>query len=344
MVKKNNDDQNQKPLDKLSNAEILNAIREDASPEYKNAVPEATANNMEQMSLALTTYTVSQNEFLSALVNKITKTIISNKMARNKLEPFKKGTLPYGKDVEEIFTGLQSKHAFDQVGAETTVFARELPNTKAIFHRQTRQDYYKTTVSQQILKRAFYDQNGLGRLVSTITDSLYSSDKNDEFQLTKELFTEYSANFTPISVTAPPTDTATSKALARQIRSTVLKMGFMNNAYNKQGVQTYSDPDDLVLFMTPDVASYFDTELYAYAFNKENVEANVPVIILDNFGSGLPKTQAVIVDKNWFQIYDTLFETGQIWNPQGLYSNIFLHHHQILSTSQFSNAVAFNTP
>jgi hypothetical protein len=343
-VTKKKDDNNQKPIEQTSNAEILNAIRQDASPEYKNAVPEATPTNMEQMSLALTTYTVSQNEFLSALVNKITKTIISNKMARNKLEPFKKGSLPYGKDVEEIFTDLQTKHAFDQVGAETTVFARELPNTKAIFHRQARQDYYKTTISQQILKRAFYDNNGLGRLVGTITDSLYSSNKNDEFKLMKELFTEYAPNFTNIAVTAPPTDTATAKTLARQIRATVLKMGFMSTLYNKQAVNTFSDPNDLVLFLTPDVASYFDTELYAYAFNKENLESNTQVIILDNFGTNLPKTQAVVVDKNWFQVYDTLFETGQIWNPQGLYSNIFLHNHQIMSTSQFSNAVAFNTP
>jgi hypothetical protein len=343
MVKKN-DNNNQKPIEQTSNEEILNAIRQDASPEYKNAIPEATANNVTMLGNALTTYSVSMNEFLSALVNKITKTIISNKMARNKLEPFKSGSLPFGKDVEEIFTDLTTKNAFDQAGAETTVFARSLPNTKAIFHRQTRQDYYKTTISQQILKRAFYDQNGLGRLVSTITDTLYSSDKNDEYKLSRELFTDFSANYTVIPVTAPPTDTATAKTLARQIRSTVLKMGFMNTTYNKQGVNTYSDPNDLVLFLTPDVASYFDTELYAYAFNKENLESNTQVVILDSFGSNMPKTQAIVVDKQWFKIFDTLFETGQIWNPQGLYTNVFLHHHQILSTSQFANAVAFNTP
>jgi hypothetical protein len=348
MVKKSDNGDSQKPIQQTSNEEILNAIRNDASPEYKSAIPEANAQNIESLSLALTTYTVSFNEFLTALVNKITKTIISNKMARNKLSAFKKGSLPYGKDVEEIFTDLQTKHAFDQTGAETTVFARELPNTKAIFHRQSRQDYYKTTISQQILKRAFYSQNGLGQLVGTITDSLYSSDVNDEFKLMKELMTEYQPNYTAYSVPAPATDTASTKAIARNIKSAVIKLGFMSNAYNKQGVNTFSDPEDLVLFVSPDLASYMDTELYAYAFNSERIDPKSQVVVVDNFGSGtattLAKTQAILVDKSWFQVYDTLFETGNIYNPQGLYSNVFLHHHQILSTSQFANAVAFNTP
>lgn len=344
MAKKNDGQDNQKPIQKMTNDEILNAIHQDASPEYKANVPVATKDNMESMSAALTTYTVSQNEFLTALVNKITKTIISNKMARNKLAPFKKGSLPYGKDVEEIFTDLQTKHAFDQAGAETGVFARELPNTKAIFHRQSRQDYYKTTISQQILRRAFYNPTGLGQLVGTITDALVSADRNDEFKLSKELLTEYSANYTNVPIASAPTDTATARALARAIKSTILKVGFMGTGYNKQGVNTYSDPEDLVLFISPDVATYFDTELYAYAFNTDRIDPQSQVVVLDNFGSGMPKAQAILVDKDFFQIYDTLFETGNIWNPQGLYSNVFLHHHQILSTSQFSNAVAFNTP
>jgi hypothetical protein len=119
-------------------------------------------------------------------------------------------------------------------------------------------------------------------------------------------------------------------------------MGFNNTAFNAQGVNTYSDPEDLVLFLTPDVATMMDTELLAYAFNAEKFDTNAQVIVLDNFGTGLATTQAVLVDKEWFKVYDTNFETTSQINAQGLYTNYFLHHWQTLSTSQFKNAVAFN--
>jgi hypothetical protein len=333
-----------KPISEATNAEIMNNIRANASPEYQAQIGEANTQNFAVLGSAITTYTPSMNEFLSALVNRIAMTIVSNKMARNKLAPFKKGMLPYGKDIEEIFTDLAVKAAFDPTVSETEVFKRVIPNTKAIFHRENRRDFYKVTVSNDMLRKAFMNENGLGQLVSTIVDSLYSADKNDEFKLMKELMTEYSANFTNVAVAAPATDTATTKALARLIKNTVIRMGFMGTAYNKQAVNTYSDPEDLVLFLTPEVATYIDTELLAFAFNSEKFDTNTQVIVLDNFGTNMPKTQAVLVDKNWFQVYDTNFETTSQQNAQGLYTNYFLHHWQTLSTSQFQNAAAFNTP
>lgn len=333
-----------KPISEATNAEIMNNIRANASGEYKAQIGEATTENFGILGNAITTYTPSMNEFLAALVNRIAMTIVSNKMARNKLAPFKKGMLPYGKDIEEIFTDLAVKATFDPVVSETEVFKRVIPNTKAIFHRENRRDFYKTTISNDMLRKAFLNENGLGQLVSNIVDSLYSADKNDEFKLMKELMTEYSPNFTNVAVAAAPTDTATTKALARLLKQTVINMGFMNTTYNKQGVNTFSDPENLVLFLKPDVATYIDTELLAFAFNSEKFDTNTQVVVLDNFGTNMPKTQAVLVDKDWFQVYDTNFETTSQTNAQGLYSNYFLHHWQILSTSQFKNAVAFNTP
>ena len=336
-------DDEKKPIGQAKNHEIMNDIRANATNEYKQLIPEATTENFQALGNALTTYTPSMNEFLSALVNRIAMTIVSNKMARNKLAAFKAGPLTYGKDIEEIFTDLAIKAAFDPAAAETGVYARVIPDTKTIFHRENRRDFYKITISNDMLKKAFLNDTGLGQLTSSIVDSLYSADKNDEFKLMKELLTDYTPNFTNITVTAAPTDTATTKAFAQLLKKTVLQMGFMDTQFNKQAVHTYSDPEDLVLFLTPDVATMMDTELLAYAFNSEKFDTNAQIIILNDFGTGLATTQAVLVDKEWFKVYDTNFETTSQINAQGLYTNFFLHHWQTLSTSQFKNAVAFNT-
>lgn len=337
-------DDDKKPISQAKNHEIMNDIRAGASTEYKQLIGEANTENFAALGTALTTYTPSMNEFLGALVNRIAMTIVSNKMARNKLAPFKAGTLPYGKDIEEIFTDLATKALFDPVVAETEVFKRVLPDTKAIFHRENRRDFYKVTISNDMLRKAFLNETGLGQLTSTIVDSIYSADKNDEFKLMKELMTEYGTRFVTRSVPAALTNTDTTKDFAQLLKMTVLEMGFLSRTFNAQAVNTYSDPEDLVLFVTPHVATMMDTELLAYAFNSERFDTNAQIIVLDNFGTGLATTQAVLVDKEWFKVYDTNFETTSQINAQGLYTNYFLHHWQTLSTSQFKNAVAFNLP
>jgi hypothetical protein len=332
-----------KNISDMTNAQIMNDIRSQASAEYKNNIPILDDESARVLGVSFTPYTPSFNEFLSALVNKIAMTIVSNKMARNKLSPFKRGNLPYGKDIEEVFTDLAIKATFDPTLAETEQFKRVIPNTKTIFHRENRRDFYKTTISHDMLKKAFLSDTGLGQMVSSITDSLYSADRNDEFRLMKELMTEYAPSFTNVVVTAP-TDTATTKKLAQDIKRVVLNMGFLGTTYNKQAVNTFSDPEDLVLFITPDIAVKMDTELLAFAFNSEKFDTNTQIVTINDFGTNMPKTQAVLVDKSWFQVWDTNYEMTSVYNAQGLYWNYFLHHWQTLSTSQFANAVAFNTP
>ena len=42
-------------------------------------------------------------------------------------------------------------------------------------------------------------------------------------------------------------------------------------------------------------------------------------------------------------IYDTVYRTESIYNPLHLYWNYFLHHHQVIASSPFSNSVGFTT-
>jgi hypothetical protein len=114
----------------------------------------------------------------------------------------------------------------------------------------------------------------------------------------------------------------------------------MSTNFNKQGVKTKSEYGEQVLLLHKDVNTYFDVDVLSWVFNKANMDFNTQVVILDDFGS-VGNCQAALVDKNWFMVFDKLFETRNVYNPQGLYWNYFLHHHQTLSTSQFQNAVKF---
>ena len=334
------------PVKGMSNAtpeRILNTIRANASDEYQNRVPVATRDNIAEVGNAITNYEPSRNEFLNALINRIGMVIIQSRLYQNPLRSFKRGMLEFGKDIEEVFVEIAKAQTYDPETAETEVFKRVIPDVKTIFHRMNRKDFYKVTISNDQLRTAFLSYRGIEDLIGRIVDSLYSGDNYDEFLLMKNLMNDYGAKglFYPITVTEV-TDEATAKKLTVNLRSTAKTLGFMSNQYNAQGVHTFTPIEDIVIFMTPQTEALMDVESLARSFNLEYADFLGRVVIVDNFG-GLENVQALMVDKQWFMVYDTFFNFTEQYNAQGLYWNYFFHHWQILSTSQFANAIAFTT-
>ena len=68
------------------------------------------------------------------------------------------------------------------------------------------------------------------------------------------------------------------------------------------------------------------------------------VIVVDNIGDlGDDGIEAILVDKNWYQVYDYLRTFKTAYNGEGLYWNYFYHVWMVYSLSPFANAVAFGT-
>jgi hypothetical protein len=330
-----------------NNITIMNTVWENASTDYQNRIPVATQSNVTSVGNAILSYTATTNEFLNALVNRISMVLVSSKMAKNPLAPFKRGMIEYGSDIEEIFTSMANAQHFDVSASETTVRQRNKPDVKSIFHRVNREDFYKVTIEQAQIKRAFLSNDGLGKLVASIVNSLYSGDTYDEYVLAKETVARYfSGTNVPQSAivdTSKVVDQNTAKAFFRTVKQVSTDMTFMSTNFNAKGVMQRSEKDEQVLLLHKNVNTYLDTDVLAWVFNQSNINFDMSrVIIVDNFGS-LANTQAVLCDKNWLMLYDKLFETTNEFNPQGLYWNYWLHHHELLSYSLFHNAVRFTT-
>ena len=321
------------------NLQIMNTIWENGSSYYQDRIPVATRDNIAEVGNSILTYDITKNEFLNALVNRISLVLISSKMANNRLAKFKKGMLEYGADIEEIFTNMATSEHFDVDVAEAEVFKRKKPEVMARFHRVNREDFYKVTIEEAQIKRAFLSSDGLGKLVASIVNSLYSGDNHDEYILMKELIAGYEPKFKNIDVPKVK-DQESALQLFRAVRQTSTDFTFMSDKYNEAGVMQMSDRSEQVLLVHKNVDTFLSTDLLAWVFNRENVSFNTDVVVVDDFGS-MGDTQAILVDRNWFVVYDKLYETRNQYNGQGLYWNYWLHHHQLLSTSEFQNAVRF---
>lgn len=320
---------------------LLNTIRDNASTSYQDRIPLATRDNITAIGNAILNYSPAFEEF-TGLLNKIGKTVVASKMANNKLAKFKKGELPFGTDVEEIFVEMaQSEGAYDPTGANP--LGRRKPEILANYHRENRQDKYVVSVSETQVKRAFTNGAGVTSLVNDIANSIYSGDNYDEYILMKELLAQYKDNYYNIEV---PSINETNglessvKDLVRAVRKSVSDLSYVSTNYNKAGVKTYSEKQDLVLLVHKDVLAHTDVDVLAKAFNMGKTDFEPTIVEVDDFGS-MSDTYALLVDKDFFMVWDVLYKTTDQYNAEGLFNNLFLHHHQILSLSQYKNAVRF---
>ena len=330
------------------NYKVMNAIRNEATDEYRRRVPAATQADISASMKALNSHPGNWNEFVSAVINKVGLTIARNRNWTNPLAKFKRGMLEYGESIEEIQTGLVEAYVYDHDRdyGEKALFARERPEVQADYHSINRENFYKITVDQVALRRAFLTPTGLADFISQLMDAPTTSDNWDEYLAMRQLFAEYEENggFFKINIPEIPTDDSApvqARQALRKIRAAKGKLQFLSRSYNVAGMPVSINPADLELFVTPDFQAALDVEALAGLFNVQYGELDSRITVIDDFN--IPGVEAILTTRDFFVVADTYYDTTNQPNPVGLHENFFLHHHQIISASRFVPAIAFTT-
>jgi hypothetical protein len=330
---------------------VLDVIRANASQEYQDRVPLAERTTITAVGAPILAYTAVQNEFLTALVNRIALTIVQNKTAKNPLAVLKKGTIPLGADIQEIFTNMAKDTGFD--GSGSALLTKTTPDTKALYHRINRKGQYPVTITKPQLQTAFTSYSALENLLTSIVTSMYSGDNYDEFILMKNLFADAITNDKIVTASVSHVNTeASAKAFVKAVKNASSAFTFPSSAFNTyfdnkpdsdigDPVTTWTPVNDQILLIRADIMNEIDVEVLASAFNMNKVEFLAKTLRVDSFGSA-SNCLAILCDRSCVQVYDNLFETTNFYNPQGLYWNYWLNHWQTYSISLFANALALN--
>lgn len=345
--------------------DIVNAIRGGASDMYKSLVPKANPDNVKEIGAILEQYPQLQNEFLSALVNRIGRVLLTSKMYDNPWSMFKKGLLEFGETIEEIFVNLAKPFQFDPAVAESNLFKREIPDVRSAFHIMNYQKYYKATIQNDQLRQAFLSWQGITDLIAKIVDSMYTGANYDEFQVMKYMLCKniVRGNLYPVNV-----DSSDLKSVAADFKAVSNDLEFMKTKYNVSGVHTTSKKDEQYLIVDSSFDASMDVEVLASAFNMEKAEFMGHRVLVDAFNeldtdrlailfagdpnyvpltdaeiTTLGTIKAVLVDKDWFMIFDNFMNFTEQYNGEGLYWNYWYHVWKTFSVSPFANAIVFTT-
>lgn len=334
-------------------AKVFNVVRENSSKVYMETIPQATSDNINTISNILfnDAYQPMLNEFVTNLINRIALTIVRNKSYNNPLAIFKKGSLPLGTDIQDIFTNpAEAEHYEYSNTAMAKLLSITDPDTHVAYYRRNRQDLYTKTISREGLQGAFVSWDKFEEFISSITTSLYSGNYIDEFKYTKELIDgAYNQNKVIVETVTNPTDETTSKAFVKKVRALFSKLSFPSTEYNayskfsgaKGTITTWTEPERIVLIIKADALAEVEVETLAQAFNLSYADMKARIVQVDKFDND--EIVGVICDESWLQIYDNVFRFDEFYNARVMAWNEYLHAWGTYAICPFANAVVLAT-
>lgn len=350
-----------------STIDILNVIRQNASYDYQQNVPEVTTvNDIPKVGEIIYGTPAFANQFINALVNRIAIVRVQSATFNNPYFILKKGYIEYGETVEDIFVSIAKAVDFNVEKAAKREFQKTTPDVRSAFHVMNWRVMYPVTIQDEDLRQAFLSIEGVQNLIAKIVDAVYTAAEYDEFLLFKYLLIKAISHgkMYPASIGTG----ADLNEAAVQFRGTSNLLPFMSSEYNEAGVKTNTPKERQVIFMDAMFNAQFDVNVLASAFNMDKADFMGRLFLIDNWtdfdnerfdiiranSDGieevtadelalLANVKAVILDDNWFQVYDNNNKFTEKYVASGLYWNYFYHVWKTVSNSPFANAVVFVT-
>lgn len=345
--------------------DILNVIRQNASYDYQQNVPEVTNfSDVPKVGEIIYGTPAFANQFINALVNRIALVRVQSATFNNPYSILKKGYLEFGETVEDIFVSIANVVDFNVEKAEKRELKRTIPDVKSAFHTMNWRVMYPVTIQDEDLKQAFLSIDGVQNLIAKIVNSVYTAAEYDEFLLFKYLLIKAISHgkMLPTSIG----DGTDLKESAVAFRGTSNVLPFMATKYNESGVKTNTPKERQVIFMDALFNAQFDVNVLASAFNMDKADFMGRLFLIDDWTTFdndrfnvireasdgieevtteelalLADVKAVILDENWFQVYDNNNKFTEKYSASGLYWNYFYHVWKTVSNSPFANAVVF---
>lgn len=347
-----------------STIDILNTIRANASLDYQNNVPEIdSVSDIPKVGEILYGYPSLANQFINALVNRIALVKVKSATFNNAYAELKKGYLEFGETVEEVFVSIAKAREFNVDKAEKREFKRTLPDVRTAFHTMNFKSQYPITIQDEDLRQAFMSANGVQDLIAKIIDSVYVASEYDEYLLMKYLLIKAITHgkMYPVSI-----GNGDLKECGSKFRGMSNQLTFMSDKYNADGVTTCTPKEDQYIFMDSMFNADYDVNVLASAFNMGKAEFQGKLKLIDDWTSFdndrfdviidnsecmeritdeelalMKNVKAVLLDEEWFQVYDNLNKMTETYVASGQYWNYFYNVWKTVSSSPFSNAVVF---
>lgn len=355
----------------VKNSEVLEPMREDLEKRGISVPAKLDMEGLKRLADIVTEMPTTLNSFVETLTNKYVLPRVYSKNFTNPLKKLKRGYLENGDGLEMQFVfDAQVKNFTEHWGdgntPEADLIRKIKPKVEVLYITTNYDKKSKITIMVKDMKKAFYTEGGLQRLINSITTSLQNGLEKMEFKMTKNLIgalisgkkldtvtnaiseEDIKAKKQDVKEIEIPNYKTDQKELLEQIRATAGLMEFPSDKYNMAKVENWVNREDLVFITTPDVEAKIDVNTLAYVFNLDKSEIAYSIIHVDEIPVSATKylgkkILGVLMDKEFLQIWDTWNGGGSFFNPDGQYTNHFANREGIFAGCLYAPAVVFTT-
>ena len=355
---------------------ILNTIREQVGGEFKAATPLVeNAEDAKAYGLYVCGSGDARNSFMNSLINRIAQVICLVRSYQNSLKEFKRGMLGPGEMVENVWVNLVLPEGWQQNPVNPgDVFKTNNPQSEVTLHPVNSKLVYEITTNDSELSLAFQSESGIYDMVSRIVARLTDSAEWDEYILMKYVLAKAALENGDAVKSVPTLVAANADAIITEMKGVSNDMRFMNTDYNIAGVPTHSPISEQLFFLTAKSSAVLDVNALASAYNlsyKEFVGAQQMInsfaftdaeeerlehIMEETVAQGLipgfepfsaeeqAKLESIVgatIDRDFFMIFDKLYQMTSQFDSLHLNTNSFLHAWKVYSYNPFANSVYF---
>ena len=340
----------------------LNKLREISSDIYQRYIPIIDDNtNIADFATPILETPVLYNEFCNNLVQRIVYTAIETKGYNNPLRGLEGNVMPLGMIGQEIYVNPAKGRQYNPEDF-AGILQKYEADVKVQYLVKNMDLQYPLTVIRTKLKEAFVSWDNLDSFITGLINSLYNGMYIDEFKFTKALISSaYKGNMVQVETVSNP---SSSEALAKTFLSKAREL-FLNfqepssdyNAWAKVGgsgrpITTWTEAQDIVVFIRNDIRSYLDVNIMASAFNIDSATLLGNIYSVKDFDVYSDSGEKIfdgsnifgmIADRNWFKIkpVDQFMEQGYNANNRAL--QYYLNNIKMYEFSLFANAKVFAT-
>ena len=300
-----------------------------------------------------------RNKFIQSLVNRIAYTKFQMDYFENPLRELANDELPLGAIGQDIYVNPARGRVYN-IDDFAGLLAKYESDVKVEYNELNFDVQYPVTIIRKELEKAFTSWGDFESFLMGISQSLYNGAYIDDYNYTRKLITNAYINNNvqmetfSFSNPAAPTDTEL-KGLIAKLRELYLNFQAPSTEYNAWGkvggygraIVSWSNPRDIVVFLSNKLASVIDVNVLASAFNIDKTDLMGRVYYVPDFsqkddegnvivdGSSI---YAFICDRRWFKIRDKAMFMDEFYNANNRSWQQYLNVIKSFNYSLFANA------
>ena len=296
---------------------------------------------------------LANSGILNTMINRIGLTVIHNvDNIKNPFADFTKNVMDYGDTIQEYKVKVINGKKFtaDEFGNDESLYE---PNPFAVEKNKPIAQYsqlddkvkYRQTIFDNQLKLAFTSEQKFGDFVAGMYGAIQESDSLDKFIKWKKFMSNESLYGVTDTINATDTTEYFAKMI-RKMKDTTTKFRFPSTSYNVNSDMAVSD--GISIIMKAEDKNKIDMDILSGVYNMNMMEIGAKIRLVDDFATVTvteeghdPVTKEVaciIVDDRFFSYYPRTPMAGAVYNPEDMYTNMFLNIQGTYTAALFRNA------